>query len=381
MLEWTGKWFLPWIQDAIIAYEHLHRYVYARQFVNGKSVLDLAAGEGYGANLLAASARQVIGIDLDASAVGHASAKYRAANLQFIVGSITEIPAADESFDVVTCFEAVEHIQDQTDLLREVKRVLKPHGLFISSTPNKPEYQVDEANPYHVKELSPEEFDTLLRTQFRNVQFVGQRIHTQSSMWRLPPRPGDDRMHEFLIQRGAAEFEFAKDVDRVPIYVIGFASNAALPEVPNSALVDISDQLILQKDALIKDLLAGKDSDEKALQWVKGQLQEVQTAVQWQAGRIEDLQTTIDGLNRAIEWQNGVVENNQKTIESHERALEWRARQVQELENDKAALQHDLKSITNSAGWQWILRLCRLRDTLCPEGSRRQRYLMRLLKS
>src|SRR5205814_4925043 len=127
MLEWTGERFLPWIRESTIAYEHLHRYAYAAALVRDKRVLDLASGEGYGSNMLAESAASVAGIDIDENVVRHASEKYGRKNLQFISGSITAVPIPDDhSFDVIVCFEAIEHIEDQENLLGEVKRLLKP---------------------------------------------------------------------------------------------------------------------------------------------------------------------------------------------------------------------------------------------------------------
>jgi len=52
-LEWTGERYVPWMEPGEIHYEHLHRYRFAKEFVKGKKVLDLACGEGYGSNLLA----------------------------------------------------------------------------------------------------------------------------------------------------------------------------------------------------------------------------------------------------------------------------------------------------------------------------------------
>ena len=48
-----------------ITIEHLHRYAFAQDFVIGKIVLDVACGEGYGANFLANYAQRVIGCDID----------------------------------------------------------------------------------------------------------------------------------------------------------------------------------------------------------------------------------------------------------------------------------------------------------------------------
>jgi ubiquinone/menaquinone biosynthesis C-methylase UbiE len=389
MLNWTGERFLPWLEDATIAYEHLHRYAYAIQFVKDKAVLDLAAGEGYGANILAASAGSVVGIDIDPSAVQHASTKYNRPNLQFIAGSITEIAAPDRSFDVVTCFEAIEHIEDQAGLLREVKRVLRPSGLFIVSTPNKDAYHSEsEANPFHVKELTPEEFEGMLHKHFANLQFLGQRIHGQSSIWQLDERGSHRALGEVLVQRREAEFAFAGTEQRVPLYLIALCSEVAIPLADSSVLVDISDQLIRQKDAAIADLLAGKSSDEKALKWLNQQLEDrhaavagLESAVQWQSVQIDDLKSSLDGLNEAIHWLKGTIAERELTIQSHEQALEWRASQVQGLQNEVAGLHRDLDAITSSTGWKWILRLCRIRDGLFPEGSLRKNLFTRLFRA
>src|SRR5438093_10255188 len=75
MIEWTGERYVPWMEGAEIGYEHLHRYAFATQFVRNKRVLDLASGEGYGSNLLAKTAKQVVGIDIDEQAVRHAANK------------------------------------------------------------------------------------------------------------------------------------------------------------------------------------------------------------------------------------------------------------------------------------------------------------------
>ena len=146
MLEWTGERFVPWIRESAIAYEHLHRYAYAAELVTDKRVLDMACGEGYGSNLLAAGAASVIGVDIDEKVIRHASAKYGSTKLQFLSGSITALPIPDDhSFDVIVCFEAIEHIEDQDALLAEVQRLLKPDGVFIVSTPNKAVYHDESA--------------------------------------------------------------------------------------------------------------------------------------------------------------------------------------------------------------------------------------------
>ena len=54
-MEFTGERYVP-SQEGQIKYEHLHRYVLALNWVKGRSVLDMASGEGYGSAILAMAA-------------------------------------------------------------------------------------------------------------------------------------------------------------------------------------------------------------------------------------------------------------------------------------------------------------------------------------
>jgi len=135
-LTFTGERFLPSCSGEI-AYEHWHRYAFARQFVGGCHVLDAACGEGYGTALLGAVAATVVGVDIDADAIAHAAARYGITDrVRFLEGSCADLPLADAAFDVVVSFETIEHVEaeDQSRMLAEFARVLKPDGLLIIYT-------------------------------------------------------------------------------------------------------------------------------------------------------------------------------------------------------------------------------------------------------
>lgn len=76
MLEWTGERFLPHVDmkvtGSLKTYEHPHRYAFISSFMKGKTVLDLASGEGYGCDLLSRRATNTVGIDIDPNAIIHA---------------------------------------------------------------------------------------------------------------------------------------------------------------------------------------------------------------------------------------------------------------------------------------------------------------------
>jgi ubiquinone/menaquinone biosynthesis C-methylase UbiE len=176
-LPFTGERFIPGTRGEIWI-EHWHRYHFASRWVEGKRVLDLACGEGYGSALLARRAAHVLGVDVAQPAIDHARREYaKLANAEFKVGSCTAIPAADASVDVAVSFETLEHIAEQEQFLAELARVLKPGGVLIVSCPNKAEYTDKRGtqNEFHVKELYREELDALVRKRFPQVTWYGQK--------------------------------------------------------------------------------------------------------------------------------------------------------------------------------------------------------------
>ncbi len=175
-LEWTGERLVP-SHTGDTAIEHLHRYAFARELARGKDVLDVACGEGYGANLLSGVASTVVGVDIEPGVIAHASNRY-GNKVTFSVGSCTNLPLPDSSIDVVVSFETLEHIADHEKMLSEVKRVLRPDGTLILSTPDKLNYTIipKYQNLYHVKELFKAEFQSLLDRFFAHIYLFEQKI-------------------------------------------------------------------------------------------------------------------------------------------------------------------------------------------------------------
>ena len=177
-MNYTGERFLPEECKGEIAIEHYQRYHFACSWVQGKTVLDAACGEGYGSSLLSAHAQNVIGLDIDPDTLTAAEQKYGSSQLTFVQGSVSALPFEDHSFDVVISFETIEHVDEicQKAFLSEIRRVLKPNGLLIMSTPNKSVYTdlVDGNNAYHVKEFYIEEYKIFLASYFKNVRFFVQ---------------------------------------------------------------------------------------------------------------------------------------------------------------------------------------------------------------
>jgi GT2 family glycosyltransferase/SAM-dependent methyltransferase len=231
----TGERFIPGLGDARITYEHLLRYLLAKEAVRDKEVLDLGSGEGYGAFLLAHEARQVVGLDIALEAVAHASSKYAAANLSFLVASALAVPFKQGTFDAITCFEVIEHITDAARLLAEIKRVLRPGGIVLISTPNKKTYSDDAkyANPFHVKEFYLDEIRELLERSFTHVAFYGERLAFGASLWNLSPSAELSRIGELVaevVPGEPAPVREAQQARQEPLYFVAVCSDRPIPE-------------------------------------------------------------------------------------------------------------------------------------------------------
>ena len=219
--------------------EHYHRYLYARALCQDLDVLDVASGEGYGSAQLAQVARSVVGIEYSPDTVRSASSNFSRRNLTFLQGDARALPLRDACVDAVVSFETIEHFGRQDVYLKEIRRVLRPNGRFIVSTPDRDIYspQGMPANPYHVRELSRQEFLGLLHDRFGYVRVLLQRPIMGSALLgevipHLPPLVFD--------RRGVTHFESCDGMPRAP-YIVAIASDTPLPELPHSLFIERSD--------------------------------------------------------------------------------------------------------------------------------------------
>ena len=234
-MKFTGERFIP-SEQGKIRLEHYHRYAIIQEVVAGKDVLDVACGEGYGSSFMAATARSVVGVDIAEEAILHASAVYKNSNLTFRQGSATKLDFGRASFDVVVSFETIEHLLEQDQVIAEIRRVLRPEGVLIISSPNRPIYSEEsgERNEFHVKELDFTEFDALLKRQFPTVQYFGQRMMMGSVIQPLSGVQGAFRAwHD-----DGSELHPTTGSLIDPVYFIAVcgAENCSLPSVDTSVL-------------------------------------------------------------------------------------------------------------------------------------------------
>jgi SAM-dependent methyltransferase len=203
--------------------------------VTGRRVVDVGSGEGYGAALLATTAAEVRGIELDPASVEHARRTHRRPNLDFVAGSVLD-PASfgDRRFDVAVCFEVLEHLHEQEVLLENIARALGDEGLLLISTPDREVYSAPGAppNPYHVRELTRDEFAGLLGAHFPHVAVWGQWTVCGARMERLDGSPASAGPGAISVALREAGWE-AAETPRAT-YLVAAASRAPLPPLPAS---------------------------------------------------------------------------------------------------------------------------------------------------
>src|SRR5262249_28891127 len=131
-LELTGERTLPDVPEENYWYRrHVAVYEWIAERCRGLRVVDLACGEGYGSNLLAERAAEVVGVDANPEAFEHARARYRRPNLSFVRSLVEEY---DQPADAVVFLQTIEHIHEPGRLLEGIARIAP--AAYIS-TPNR----------------------------------------------------------------------------------------------------------------------------------------------------------------------------------------------------------------------------------------------------
>jgi SAM-dependent methyltransferase len=196
-LELTGERTLPDLPEENYWFRrHLVVYEWIAERCAGLRVADLACGEGYGANLLAARAAEVVGIDANPEAHEHARLRYRRPNLRFERGLVEEF---DGRCDAVVFLQTIEHVRDPEALL---DRIAAAAPVAYISTPNRltlaPPGGERSDNPWHLREYTVDEYRALLEPHFGEVEVLGVFHARRLRAHEIALRLGWDRVHRAL---------------------------------------------------------------------------------------------------------------------------------------------------------------------------------------
>ena len=100
-------------------------------------LLDVGCGAGFLSNELAREGLLVTGLDASESSLGIARMHGDPDRVAYQRGDAYNLPHEDESFEIICAMDLLEHISDPGQVINEIARVLKPHGLFFFHTFNR----------------------------------------------------------------------------------------------------------------------------------------------------------------------------------------------------------------------------------------------------
>ncbi len=332
-IEDDGERMIPeFHHDAVVYAEHMVRYLFASRFVEGKTVLDVASGVGYGSDMLkAAGAAQVIGVDRSSDAVAYGATHHATSQPDYLIASAEELPLLDGLFDVVVSFETIEHVPDHHRFLTEVKRVLHPGGLFLVSTPNKGIYI--GGNPFHTKEFTFTEFEGLLGSFFSHVETLAQDNWITSAIFAPSTHEKADRP----IAGGLKGHKAVGKPATETLYMVSICSDAPLPRAGQYAMLTS-----LYEMRTYLEQIARLDTDNT---------------------RLEGAVTERDGL---------IAERNEHLAESSRRITALQGR-LSTTEKEVRQAWRAFESVTNTLGYRSVERLRAVLRWLFPPGSWRRR--------
>ncbi len=210
------------VYNAIEASSHLARYAIARPFCQGRRVLDIACGQGYGSYFMKQhwGAASVEGVDVAGDAVAAARGMFSGEGIRYHCHAAERIDELFEpaGFDLIVCLETIEHVDDAQVLLETLHRHLRPGGSVIVSCPNDYWYYPtdEQGNPFHTRKFRFDEFRALAEqvlgpaamfmygtpvSGFANLPIEDRRLH-----------PGGDVRGPIAIQHGTR----LEDIEMLP---------------------------------------------------------------------------------------------------------------------------------------------------------------------
>ncbi len=117
---------------------HRRRFMQAKKYlktIEARQILDVGCNSGTFTkqiyNVFPES--KIYGIDISRKAISYAKRKYKKIN--FSVARAEKLPFRNNSFDLVTCFEVLEHVDEPAKIINEISRVLRKKGNMIIIVP------------------------------------------------------------------------------------------------------------------------------------------------------------------------------------------------------------------------------------------------------
>jgi 2-polyprenyl-3-methyl-5-hydroxy-6-metoxy-1,4-benzoquinol methylase/glycosyltransferase involved in cell wall biosynthesis len=379
--EFMRERYVPGTWSKIAEYEHMPRYELAKRMAVGKTVFDFGCGTGYGSAMLAAVADTVTGLDIDASAIAWATESHHSQRLRYICSADLGAALPSGSFDLVTCFEMIEHVDFATQcaVIASLARLLKPDGTLIISTPNPEVTKLYGANPYHLREMTLEEFDALLRPHFPHIQFIEQRVRTsiafdqrdsntrELSLTQPPPSACVAPLAFIAVCSRSAICDFKHFLmfdDEVDV-IHDFLTHANKANATNLRAYQLTEQhqasqaMLNNCQRMIADqaeALALKDSallfQGSEIHRIEGTVNEKDTALQLQASEIHRIERVVNEKDAALQTQASEIHRIESVVQEKDVALQTQAHEITKVNQAIQLQSGTIQNLSKTVDWQ-----------------------------
>ena len=380
--------------DPIEGAIHMARYALALPFVQGRHVLDVACGEGYGAwALLQAGAARIEAVDFSDEAIGKAKITFKNANLKFQVADAETIDGIfpQLTFDVVISCETIEHLHDPVRFLRAIRKIAKADAVIVITCPNDHWYYSEhDGNPYHQRKFTFEEFKALTQAELgasvswhlgsasfgfatlphgcsdQNITGPASRLPTVSGSVVVPAEirvPGAEReptpetcsyfvgVWNAPLERvgGGAHHTISMDVYRD--LMANFAMHREMKQLKRVEaelrIVGVQAAALRKESEILARSVADLKSQRDRLQNDRDILAQNAAELMRQsrslADELEVAGAEKSGLNRSIQELQRAFKWGEERINSLDEALVWHVQRVQTLEGERDTAQEELQ--------------------------------------
>jgi 2-polyprenyl-3-methyl-5-hydroxy-6-metoxy-1,4-benzoquinol methylase len=296
--------------------EHMIRYAFVAPFIQGKRVLDISCGSGYGTQYLALQgATEVVGVDIDQESIEFAQKFHPHPAISYIQSDAHHVKElADASFDVIISFETVEHVEIPRDFLFELKRLLKAEGQLFVSCPN--DYRVSPwISEFHLHKFRFSEFRDLMVSIFGEAVFLGQH-HTLASCLFKPT----------VTSEKSSQFEAYKDSSLSPKFdkfyvehISGIENADGYIGIIGTDISLIGNSLSISQDAFQTVMKSETESQQNSLQ-AANNVEECQAQAQVELLKSQtEYQRNLEYYQKKYQSE---IDINQREIEINQQKLQ-----------------------------------------------------------
>lgn len=221
----------------------LKAYVLAQDFVHGE-VLEVGCGEGRGIDLIIDKCKSYTAIDKIEPVIDQLRKKYPFG--KFLSGNIPPLTQfSNNSFDRIFSFQVIEHIEDDHLFLSEINRILKPGGIALITTPNRPRSL--SRNPWHTREYTAQELSDLAKKYFSSVEMKGITGNEKIQQYYERNKKSVDRIMRFDVLD--LQHKLPASVLRVPYELLNRFNRNKLKDTADELVMSIRHEDYLLTDA------------------------------------------------------------------------------------------------------------------------------------